>query len=67
MSTSRNLTLDVAKGISILLMTVSHLSIFQDNPTVSWFNTNYLFFFRLPLFIFISGLLFVPQDKLLNN
>lgn len=66
MSSTRNLTLDVAKGISILLMTISHLTIFQENQTISSFNTNYLFFFRLPLFIFISGLLFIPQDKVLK-
>lgn len=64
MSAPRNLTLDVAKGISILLMTICHLMIFQENSFISKFNTNYIFFFTVPIFVFTSGLLFVPKDNL---
>lgn len=54
----RNSTLDVAKGISILLMTITHLVIFSHHPTLRVFNANVLLVFKMPLFIFISGYLF---------
>lgn len=57
----RNLTLDVAKGISILLMTMSHLSLFVNYKDIVQIN-EVLVLFKMPLFIFISGYLF--SDRL---
>lgn len=51
----RNVTLDVAKGISILLMTVTHLAIFNNHPAIKAFNNEVLLLFKMPLFIFVSG------------
>ena len=57
-SAERDTTLDIAKGISILLMTISHLFLFKNFPKVSDFNESTLVLFKMPLFIFISGVLF---------
>lgn len=56
----RDTTLDIAKGMSILLMTISHLTLFQRHGNLSYVNLNYLTLFKMPLFIFISGILFSP-------
>lgn len=48
MTTSRDLTLDVAKGLCIILMVVGHVSYFQ--------SLNHLIYtFHMPCFFFISG------------
>lgn len=57
-STKRDTTFDIAKGISILIMTISHLELFRDYPTLFDFNDDVLKLFKMPLFIFISGILF---------
>jgi len=57
----RNQTLDIAKGISILLMTMSHLSSFVNYKNIVQIN-EVLVLFKMPLFIFISGYLF--SDRL---
>ena len=57
-SAERDTTLDIAKGVSILLMTVSHLLIFKNFPKLREFNETILVLFKMPLFIFISGILF---------
>lgn len=55
---------DVAKGISILIMTISHFDLFKDYPTIFQFNINVLMLFKMPLFIFISGILFSQKNSL---
>lgn len=54
----RNRTLDVAKGISIILMTITHLTAFKNHPMIIDFNNDVLLVFKMPLFIMISGYLF---------
>lgn len=52
----RNATLDIAKGMSIILMTLSHLVVFQESSFVKYLNS-YLSISKMPLFIIISGIL----------
>lgn len=61
---NRDTTLDIAKGISILLMTITHLSLFDPFPMVKHFNADILMLFKMPLFIFISGILFSNKHAL---
>ncbi len=60
----RNTTLDIAKGISILLMTITHMVVFSTHPTIKYVNAEVLMVFKMPLFIFISGWLFAPKRSL---
>lgn len=55
-SSERIVSLDMAKGLLILLMTVSHIGLVQVNR-VNWFNHHWLFLFKLPCFYIISGYL----------
>lgn len=61
LSTQRDVTLDIAKGVSILLMTISHLVLFLNYPILRRFNVEVLMIFKMPLFIFISGILFTNK------
>ena len=65
-NTERDLTLDVAKGISIILMTIGHLELMKNYPLILSINREYFYFFKMPLFIFITGLLFT-KNSTLNN
>lgn len=64
MAFERNSTLDVAKGITILLMPLSHLDFITKHQEFTAFNHSYLFIFKIPLFIIISGYLLTGQLKL---
>lgn len=61
-TSNRNKNIDIAKGISILLMPISHLTFFQNYELVMDIN-EILVLFKLPLFIFISGLLFSEKKS----
>ncbi len=63
---NRNKTLDVAKGISILLMTLSHLKFLTRHKEISSLNVEYLMIFKMPLFIIISGFL-ISENKTLRE
>ena len=56
--TKRDNILDIAKGVSILLMTITHLTLFKDYPSMIKINREIFMLFKMPLFIFISGMLF---------
>jgi fucose 4-O-acetylase-like acetyltransferase len=58
MKNGRNKTLDVAKGISILFMPLSHLLFFADKNSILVINNDFLTPLKLPLFLLISGYLF---------
>lgn len=58
---ARNTTLDIAKGISILLMTITHMVVFSHYPAIRHINHEVLLVFKMPLFIFISGWLYSPK------
>ncbi|GAA0305801.1 fucose 4-O-acetylase-like acetyltransferase [Gracilibacillus halotolerans] len=47
--------IDIAKGISIILVVLGHSGEFIGNHFLAWF--------RMPLFFFLSGLLFKPIDR----
>lgn len=51
--------LDIAKGIGILLVIIGHL--FESNIHT------YIYLFHMPLFFFISGLLYRPNNKYLRR
>lgn len=53
--------LDIAKGISILLMTFTHLVIITKHPAFVEFNNHFLRIFKVPLFIMISGYLYTGK------
>ncbi len=57
-------SIDISKGISIMLMTFSHLLIVKKHPEVAEINANYLMIFKMPLFIIISGLLYNNKKSL---
>lgn len=63
---TRNTTLDIAKGISILLMTITHMDVFYHYQTITGFNAHVLMIFKMPLFIFISGYLFSARGSVLE-
>ena len=63
---NRNKTLDVAKGISILLMTLSHLKFLTRHKEIGILNVEYLLIFKMPLFIIISGFL-ISENKTLRE
>ena len=49
--------LDIAKGIGMILVYIGHCRIPGDNPLFQW-----IYSFHMPLFFFISGLLFKRRD-----
>jgi fucose 4-O-acetylase-like acetyltransferase len=51
---------DIAKGISIILMTISRYSFTETYPSLLWFQ-NMVVVLKMPTFIFISGYLFSDQ------
>lgn len=51
--------IDYAKGIGIILVILGHVSV--PNPIIT-----YIFSFHMPLFIFLSGMVF-RQDRLKKN
>jgi fucose 4-O-acetylase-like acetyltransferase len=57
-NTQRNATLDIAKGICIILMVIGH----SGSPT---YLHDFLYKFHMPCFFFISGWLF--SDKYLED
>lgn len=63
MNKERDITLDIAKGVSILLMTITHLNLFTNFPTLQFINKEYFVLIKMPLFIFISGLLFTNKSS----
>lgn len=52
---------DIAKGISIILMTITHCSFKKIYPSLVDFN-NFVMIFKMPMFIFISG--YLLSDRL---
>lgn len=60
----RNTTLDIAKGISILLMTISHLQVFNHYPSLQLINEEFFSIFKMPLFVIISGMLLSTKSKI---
>lgn len=62
-ATQRDIVFDVAKGISILLMTITHFHLVREYPSVGWFNEEVLMVFKIPLFIVVSGYLFSKKDS----
>ncbi|MFD1771554.1 acyltransferase family protein [Sphingobacterium suaedae] len=57
-------SLDISKGISILLMTFSHLLVIKKHPELTELNIHYLMIFKMPLFIIISGFLYSNKRTL---
>lgn len=58
--------IDIAKGISIILMTITHLQFVKKYSFIESFNYDYLILFKMPMFIIISGYLFNTKKKLNN-
>ncbi|MCB4798538.1 acyltransferase family protein [Neotamlana laminarinivorans] len=59
---------DIAKGVSIIFMTISHYPFFSNKeiyPSLNSFNSSVMLF-KMPLFIFVSGYLFSEQKSLKN-
>lgn len=56
MNNTRNLSLDVAKGLCIILMVIGHL------PWDSNFGHNFIESFHMPLFFMVSGFFFKTID-----
>lgn len=56
---NRDNSIDIAKGIAILLVIIGHL----DIP----FLTGFIFSFHMPIFFIISGMLFKDKDHLIKN
>ena len=54
MSVARNQTIDAAKGIGILLVIFAHVNISEPCLTI-------LYSFHMPLFFFLSGMVFRPE------
>lgn len=42
----RDLTLDITKGISIILMTIGHLELMKNYPLILSINREYFYFFK---------------------
>jgi hypothetical protein len=57
MEANRDRSLDLAKGIAILVMPFSHLQFFTRHESINAFNDAYLVIFKIPIFIIISGIL----------
>ena len=57
-------SIDISKGISIILMTFSHLLVIKKYPVLSDVNIEYLMIFKMPLFIIISGILYNNKRSL---
>lgn len=53
---TRNNTIDIARGIAIILVVIGHSGICE-------YPWNIIFFFHMPLFFFISGCFFKPLDN----
>lgn len=57
-------SIDISKGISIILMTFSHLLVVKKHPEITNLNINYFMIFKMPLFIIISGILFSNKKNI---
>lgn len=55
--------IDISKGISILLMTLTHLEFITKYEVIKNFNSEYLIIFKMPLFLMISGFLYKPNKS----
>lgn len=65
MSTSRNLSLDIAKGIGILLVVIGHtMSPIMDGNLVMEKCYQILYVFHMPLFFLLSGLV---SSRMIDN
>ena len=64
MISGRDKTIDVAKGICILMMPLAHLFFLARHKSIIEFNDNYLVVFKLPFFVIISGYLFSEKGSL---
>lgn len=53
----RDITIDIAKGIGIFLVVLGHV------PIPMWLATP-IYIFHMPLFFFLSGMFFHPEEKL---
>lgn len=53
----RDLTIDIAKGICIFLVVLGHCH-------NAGFIRHYIYLFHMPLFFFLSGMFFHPEEKL---
>ena len=53
----RDITIDIAKGIGIFLVVLGHV------PIPMWLATP-IYMFHMPLFFFLSGMFFHPEEKL---
>lgn len=60
----RNETIDIAKGIGIVLVVIGHLSgvVGTTGPLLLWIKS-FLYQFHVPLFFFLSGLFYKPGEK----
>jgi len=57
---TRNIHFDVAKGFGIIMIVLGHNSLVENNRKIF----EIIFSFHVPLFFFLSGLLFEPAEKL---
>jgi fucose 4-O-acetylase-like acetyltransferase len=64
-SSKRNMILDYAKGVAILLVIIGHAIQFSDPNYIYNYCYNTIYSFHMPLFMFISG--FVSYNSLLKN
>src|SRR5512133_2369883 len=66
MSKSRLVSIDIARGIGILLVVLGHTlaeaNYHVQNPTV-FFLGRLIYSFHMPLFFFLSGLFFKPEIR----
>ena len=61
---NRNRTIDIAKGIGIILVVAGHISGVAGDAGPSWiWLKSFLYQFHIPLFFFLSGLFFKPDEQ----
>lgn len=60
----RDKTLDIAKGISIILMVISHVGFTTTHHLINKINQNFLIQFKMSLFMVISGYLYSNKKSL---
>ena len=59
----RNISIDIAKGIGIMLVVLGHLSgVAGTEPLALSYMKGFVYQFHIPLFFFLSGLFFKPNE-----
>ena len=54
--------IDVLKGIGIILVVLQHCIGLSDNKSVSSFVSVWILFFHMPLFFYVSGLVYKEKS-----